>query len=189
MITFIATAHNESRHDSPFVDSMLNQKSKEWKAIIFHNGPNPKMKEWIESYNNPQLEYYESAHDTGNWGTFNREQAVMHLVDTSYVINTSIQDYYLPCAVGDITEIIKEDVDFLSWPAINHLYRYYPINGELANGHIDWGQFCVKTSIIKSTGIVGKDKFNGDWLTIHAILHSRLLKKVKKLDKIITIHN
>lgn len=189
MITFVATAHNEARHDSPFVDSMLNQKNKNWKAIVFHNGPNPTMKEWVESYNDNRLQYVESTHNSGNWGTFNREQALIHLVNTPYIINTSIQDYYLPCAVGDIIETLNGDVDFISWQAINHLYRYQVINGELANGHIDWGQFCVKTSILKQTGIVGKDKFNGDWLTIHALLNSRLLKKVKKLDKIITIHN
>jgi len=189
MVTVIATAFNEPRHNSPFVESMLSQKDTKWNALIYHNGPNQEMKEWIESYKDHRLSYKESQINTGQWGTVNRHDAVKNIIKTSYCINSSIQDYYLPNAIQEINNVLESKPDLVHWQAINHLFRYSVLNGEIAWGHIDWGQFCVKTEYIKNTGIVKADNFSGDWHTLQAIIQKGYIRKINKIDKILCIHN
>lgn len=190
MITTIAPSFNEQRYKAPLIESLLNQSNSNWECIVFNNGPcTSGIKEWIESYKDSRLRYRESVTNTGKWGCENRDKAVKQLVTTPYTINTSIQDYYLPNAIQEITEMIATGADLICWQAINHLFRYGVINGEIAFGHIDWGQWCVRTEYIKSTGIVQKDKFAGDWHTLQAIIQKGLIKNHKKIDKVLTIHN
>lgn len=189
LLTLIATSHSEPEHLCPFVDSMLAQKDTNWKAIVFNNGRDSDIKQWIEDIGDNRFTYRESIIDSGNWGTANRHTAIQEMVDTPYVINTSIQDYYLPNAVEEINNALRADPDMVHWQAINHLFRYSVLNGEVAWGHIDWGQFCVKTEHIKATGIVKADNFSGDWHTLQAMIQRGFIRVSYKLDKILTIHN
>lgn len=189
LIYIIAPAKGENRHNRPLVESLLNQSSNLWKCIIYHNGPNEEMGQWIKSYNDSRLIYKESAADTGQWGCKNRQDAIQNIVDGPYVINTSIQDYYIPCAIKEIQGALSAGADMVHWQAINHLFRYNTINGEIAWGHIDWGQWCVRTEYIRQTGIVHPENFSGDWHTLQGIIQKGLIKKIIKLDRTLTIHN
>lgn len=189
-ITFIAPAHNEGLYNRQLVNSLLAQTDSNWKCIVYHNGPNEDMKEWVESYKDSRINYEQSDMDTGQWGTQNRQTALTYIVDTPYVINTSIQDIYLPNAVAELNTILQHtDADMISWQAINHLFRYSVLSGEVAYGHIDWGQWCIRTSILKKVGIVKGNEFSSDWHTLQAVIATGELRMVQKLDKILTIHN
>ena len=189
MITFVATAHLENAPNRPFIDSILAQKDPNWKAIIYHNGPNKQLQEWIEAIDDSRLSYTESIVDNGNWGTANRADAIHQIVATDYIINTSIQDYYTQNAVQEINKMIEQGADLISWRGINHLFNFNEVNGELAFGMIDWGQWCVKTEYIKKTGIVNGREFASDWFTLKAIIDSRQIKNYKKINSILHIHN
>lgn len=185
LTTFVATSFNESREHSPFVDSLLAQSDKNWKAIIFNNGP--RLVDWVQPVDG-RITYINSETNTGKWGCLNREQAVKELVHTPFVINTSIQDYYLSCFVGELNKVLLDPtIDLVHWQAINHLFNHSIINGEFAWGHIDWGQFCCRTELIKRTGIVHPDNFSGDFHTLQAI--RQYVKKSHKIDRVLTIHN
>lgn len=190
LITFIAPACNEEKNNRIFVESMLGQRDSNWKAVIFHNGPNEEMKEGIESYKDTRLVYEESDMNTGMWGTQNRQMALTYIVDTPYVINTSIQDYWLQHAVSELNHVIAmAQPDLITWQAINHLFRYSILTGEIAHGHCDWGQWCTKTEYLKKIGIQKGNEFSSDWFTLQAVVQSGQIKNAQKLDKILTIHN
>lgn len=190
LITLVAPACGELKHNCPFVESMLAQRDPNWKAIIFHNGPNPEMKEWVESYKDNRLVYEESELNTGMWGTQNRQTALTYMVDTPYVIQTSVQDYWLQNAMAELNNVIAaSQPDMITWQAINHLFRYGILTGEVAFGHCDWGQFCTKTEYAKKVGIQKMDQFTSDWHTIQGLVQSGLIKNAQKLDRILTIHN
>jgi glycosyltransferase involved in cell wall biosynthesis len=189
MITFIATSHGESAQYRPFIDSILAQKDTNWKAIVYNNGSNPQLKEWVEAIGDTRLSYVESTKDTGQWGTINRADAIQRLVDTEYVVNTSVQDYYTQNTVQELNKAIQEGHDLISWRGINHLFSFCEVNGELAFGMIDWGQWCVKTDYIRKTGIVNGREFASDWFTLKAIIDSRQIKNYKKINSILHIHN
>ncbi len=187
MITFVATAHNERQCQCPIIDSLLAQSCPDWKLIVYHNGPNPEMHQWITGCGDSRITYTESPVDNGNWGTYNRKDALERLVSTPYITNTSIQDYYLPNAVAEIIKATNAGTEFIHWQAINHLFNYNVLSGEIAFGHLDWGQVCVKTELLKKAGIQKLTEFCSDWFTFQAVL--RLCKKIHKVDKILTIHN
>jgi len=185
LLTIIATAHNEDRTHSPLMDSMLAQTDKNWKLIVCNNGP--RLLDWGQPVDS-RISYVHSDKDTAMWGCRNRQEAIDYRVNTGYVLNTSVQDYYLPCFIQEVNDILKDKtVDIVHWQAINHLFRYNVLNGEFAWGHIDWGQWCCRTEHIKKTGIVQPDNFSGDFHTLQAV--RKYARKTHKLDKILTIHN
>ena len=154
IVTFVACAHMEQRHNRPFVEAMLNQIDTNWKAIVYHNGPNANMKKWVESYYDERLIYIESDIDEGNWGTANRQRAI-DICTTSYIVQSSIQDYWLPQASKYINETIaKHDPQIMVWDSINHIVGpCLKLDGQLAWSKCDWGQFALKTWIAKKVGI------------------------------------
>lgn len=196
MITFIAPAFNEN--PLVFIGSMLCQTNKNWKAIIYHNGPNNGLKEIIDKLNDDRFVYIESKENTGAWGCYNRIDAVNNMVDTEYVIQTSIQDYWLPNSVDYILR--HSEIDFIYWNSINHLDAY--ADGKLlfigydrimdtipAGGYMDWGNFAVKTAIAKNLGITNPEDMGADGLFINALMASGLCKTKLKLNNVLTIHN
>lgn len=187
-ICFVAPAFNEKRHQCPIVESLLNQTDNRWKLLVYHNGPcTSDMQEWISSYNDPRIQYTESLMNTGQWGTANRADAIARLVNTPYIVNTSVQDYYIQIAVAEIMKCISAGMEFIHWQAINHLFNYSILSGEIAFGHLDWGQVCVKTELLKKVGIVKPQEFCSDWFTFQTVLP--LCKKKQKINQVLTVHN
>ena len=102
MITFIAPTYNEIIEPYLFISSMKLQKNDNWRAIIYSNGTNPNCRKIVEDFNDPRIIYKESPENTGFWGCYNRIDALYNIVDTEYVCQTSIQDYFTPNAVDEI---------------------------------------------------------------------------------------
>jgi len=189
-ITFVACAHNEVRHNRPFIDSILNQIDPNWTAIIYHNGPNQEMKDYVSSYNDERLVYMESDTDEGNWGTANRQRAI-DICTTPWIVQSSIQDYWLPQAVKYINECIEQNrPQIIVWDSINHLVGpCLKLDGQLAWSKCDWGQFALRTPIAKQVGIQRGDVYCGDWAFVSDVLKSGSIKKSMKIGAILTIHN
>lgn len=199
-LTIVATAHNEDIHNRIFVESMLNQTTKGYKSIVWHNGSNVFMETWIQDMNDGRYEegvsgyiqYKNSQKDTGNWGTANRQQAITEC-DTEYIIQTSIQDYWLPQAMQYILNAIERyNPDLIIWDSINHLVGPCKVlESKLEWARIDWGNFAIKTEIAKKVGINHGDQYCADWLFIQDVINSGLVdeKKILKIPYILTIHN
>jgi hypothetical protein len=188
MITFIAPAHYEKYDPYMFVASMLCQKNANWKAIIYHNGPNSLLESIITGFNDPRLLFRQSENNTGAWGTYNRIDALNNIVDTEYVVQTSIQDYWLPNAVKSILE--HQDMDFIYWNSINHLAGYENVlDCQPVVDRIDWGNFAIRTNIARQVGIKNPTEFTADGLFVTDCMNSGLIASQLKLDKILTIHN
>ena len=188
MVTFIATAFNETFDTYIFIGSMLCQHDTNWKAIIYHNGPNKWLKYFVDSFADKRLIYKESPTNTEAWGTFNRIDAVNNWVDTEYVVQTSIQYYWFPNAVKSIGE--HQDQDFIYWNSINHLAGYENVlDCQPIVDHIDWGNFAIKTSIARQVGINKPLEFTADGIFVTDCMNSGLIKSQLKLNKILTIHN
>lgn len=186
-ITIVVCAHQEKGYECPLVDAMLNQTNPNWHLLVYHNGENKGMKEWIQGYDDERITYTESLMDTGQWGTNNRIDALERLVDTDWICNTSIQDYVVPTFIEQISKH-KDTADFISWRALNHLFNYGETNGEVAFAHIDWGQWATKTILLQKSEIQQPSQFSSDWFTVEKLYKTSIRKPVK-VDKILCIHN
>lgn len=187
MITFVATMFNEMDFAKMFISALLCQTNPNWKCIIYHNGPNYNLSE-LNFLLDSRFEILQSETNTGMWGTLNRQEAISNRVNTNYIIQTSIQDYWMPNAVEEILK--HSGVDFIYWNSINHLFTYSNIlNCEPIPGFIDWGNFAIKTPIAKVVGIKRPREFTADGLFVKDCLSSGLINSKIKIPQILTIHN
>jgi len=187
-LTICSTAHYESIHDRIFIDSMLNQTNQNFKAIILHNGPNDEMRQYVEG-KAANIIYHESKVDSGMYGCKNRQWAIDHC-DTDYILQTSIQDYYLPEAIEYIQKMLDQEPDCALFNAINHIVAPCQIlDCQLAWSKIDWGMAVVRTSIAKKIGIKHGGDYTADWQFFKGCMDVGLFKKILKSSGILTIHN
>lgn len=188
LVTFVATAHQESSYNRPFANSLLAQTDNEWKAVEWHNGSSNGKSQVILT---EQVIYKCSTEDTGMYGCVNRQTAIEEC-DTEYIIQTSVQDYWLPQAVQFINEALqKHKPDILIWNSINHLVDPCQVlDAQLAWSKLDWGNFTIRTDIAKQIRIQG-EQYCADWLFVKEALDRKLVdpKKVLKLNAVLTIHN
>lgn len=197
IVTIVATAHNEFPSNRPFIDSMLNQTERvsegRWKMIVWHNGPwghhDHHTWKFTQDGFTHQPEYKYSETDTGDWGARNRQQAIDEC-DTEYIIQTSIQDYWLPQAMEYIIrELQKSSPDILVWNSINHLVGPCQVlDSQLVWSKLDWGNFAIRTDIARQVRIM-PEQYCADWYFIKALIDKGLIKNVRKLNGTLTIHN
>ncbi len=190
-LTIVATAFNEPYYNRAFIYSMLCQTVKtNWKAIVFHNGPNEDFKNDMSGMND-NIVYRESEVNTGQWGCRNR-QTMIDECDTDYILQTSVQDYFLPQACEYMLQGLEKDPDILLVNSINHLVGPCQVlDSKLEWSKADWGNVIIRTSIAKQIPIRFGDQYCGDWGYFKDIIDSGLLnqKKLLKLNAIINCHN
>lgn len=187
MITFVATAYKETVESFQFISSLLLQTNPNWKCIIYCDEPNEYVKKSIEFFNDSRITYYENVTAKKWWGHYNRHYALHNLVDTEFLIQTSIQDYYTPNTVELITNYIY-DFDFIYYNCIHNHVKYDVLNSQPFIAKIDWGSFAIRTSIAKKINYrhiedsLGDGKFVEDCFRFNGLRHI-------KLNKILTVHN
>lgn len=191
-VTFVALAFNEILSNRPLLDSLIMQTNPNWELIIYHNGASSEIKTWANSYNDPRVKYFETEVNNDN-ACLNRLDAINNLVTTQYIIQTSIQDYYLSWAVELILKRLSETrADFCYWDSINHLCGHGVLITKLQMCYIDWGNFCIPIEIAKQIGIPGFEptvRRGDDWYTVEKGLQMNLFKNITKINNVLTIHN
>jgi glycosyltransferase involved in cell wall biosynthesis len=186
MVTFIAPAFNEDPRAMPLVSSLLAQTSPHWKLIVYHNGPSTKWQEEARKWQDARITYRESPTNTGAWGCYNRATA-LGVADTVYVVQTSIQDYYLPGTVNALIQ--SKEADIIVWYSINHLIGPQVLEAALVPGRIDWGNAAVRTSLAQAADILYPEEFMADWLFYKTCLEVKPDAVVTRLPYVLTIHN
>ena len=185
-ITFVATAHKEDKWHRHFISSMKAQTDQNFWAEVIHNGP---MDETWNTTGN--IDMTDTPVNTGMWGCANRQQAIDEC-DTDYIIQTSVQDYWLPQAVQYINEaIVKHQPHILIWNSVNHLVGPCQVlDAQLAWSKVDWGNVAIRTDIARKVRIQQKE-YCADWLFIKDILDKNLVdrNKILKINALLTIHN
>lgn len=189
-ITFIAPAFNETQSVDVYIGSLLCQTNPNWKTIIYHNGDNKLFRERVNSYKDPRIVYKQSENNNGCYGCFNRIDALNNMVDTEYVVQSSIQDYWLPVAVqAMLEEATKWQADLIHFDCLHNHLGYGVLKSQLEISKIDWCNFAIKTDIAKSVGINNPEAYAADGMFIEDCLRANALSSIIKIDKVLTIHN
>jgi hypothetical protein len=187
MITFVATAYKETIDAHQFIASLILQKNPNWKCIIYCDEPNQYIKNTIEYFNDERIRYYQNEIPTKFWGHYNRLHALNNLVDTEFIIQTSIQDYYLPNTVSLISKF-KNDYDFIYFNCVHNHFDYNVLDSQPIVAKIDWGSFAIRTEIAKKIGIKNLENNLTDGLfVVDCFKHEKL--RYLKINRILTVHN
>jgi hypothetical protein len=187
MVTFVATAHKETVDSYQFLSSLILQTDSRWKCIIYCDGRNEYIEKVVEVFNDDRISIFYSEEPKGFWGHYNRKYALDNLVDTEFVIQTSIQDYYLPITVGEILKLTSK-YDFIMFNSLHNHISYKILDVEPIKCKIDWGMFAIKTSIAKQNGINNIENRYCDGVFVEECFRNFNLKSAK-IHKILMIHN
>lgn len=186
MITFVATAYKESTESHIFICSLLLQTDPNWKCIIYCDGKNDYIRNLVNNFNDKRITLKESEENTGFWGHYNRKLSLDE-VDTEFLIQTSIQDYYLPNMVAEINNC-KNNYDMILFDCLHNHFDYKILNTRPIRCQVDWGTCVIRTEIAKKVGINHPESNICDGLFVEeCIKHPST--RLFKIDKILTIHN
>jgi hypothetical protein len=186
MITFVATAHNETTEAYLFISSLLLQTNPNWKCKIYCDKNNEYIKNVVNHFNDCRIEYFENEVNTGFWGHYNRIKS-LNEISTEYFIQTSIQDYYLPITISEIYKYI-DNQDILLFNCLHNHFKYDTLITNPIRCQVDWGTCVVKTEIAKKVGINHPESKICDGLFIEEFCKFPNIKLLK-INKTLTIHN
>lgn len=186
IVTFVLIAYGETNEPYVSLGSLLCQKSPNWKAIVWHDGPNDNMRTMVEGFNDPRISYREEEVNSGTWGVYNRIRS-LDVVDTEYMIQTTVQEYYSPVVVTAIET--NKDADIVLWNVSHHHFGYQTLDSQLAVKRIDWSNFAIKTEIAKQVGINHPKDFCADGMFIQDCVASGLIKKGVKIPRVLSVKN
>lgn len=187
MITFVATAYKETKEAYMFLSSLLLQTNPNWKCIVYSDEPNDYVKNVINHFNDDRITYYENEVAKKFWGHHNRKFALETLVDTDFVIQASIQDYYIPITVSLILDVAN-DFDFILYNCIHNQFGYNILDSSMKAGRIDWSSFATRTSIAKQIGIPKPEATMADGLFVEDLKRIKNLRKCK-INRVLVVHN
>ncbi len=187
MITFVVTAYKETVDAYMFLSSLLLQTDSRWKCIIVGDDDNQYIKDTVSFFNDNRIEFLYIDNPVKYYGHTNRKYALDNLVTTDFILQTSIQDYFLPCAVSDILSYAS-NYDFIYYNSLHNHFDYKILNAQLEICKIDWGNFAVRTKIAKEVGINKPESNACDGFFVEDCLKYPNIR-VAKLNKILTVHN
>jgi hypothetical protein len=186
IVTFVVISYKEEWDPYMFIGMLKCLKNPRWKAIIWHDGPNEQLEKIVNQFADERITYIQNEENQGSWGAHNRAKA-LEMVDTDFVIQTTIQEYYLPTIIDEIEANSLNDLIY--WPCIHHSFNYGVVNAEPVRGQMDWSNFALKTHIARKVGINYPTSYIADGLFIEDVMKSGLVKKKVKLNKILNIKN
>ncbi len=111
----------------------------------------------------------------------------MH-VDTEWVIQSSVQDYYFPKTVEEIMKV-QDDADFIYWNSLNYLFHdNVPLDCKPEIRKIDWGNFAVRSHLAKRIDIKHLRDFQADGEYVEQLHEKHPAMRSVKIPKILTVH-
>ena len=182
MITFIISMWN----NVPIcIDSLLEQKDPNWRAIVVHDGP------CASGYkpNDPRISFYETPERKNDTGDSTKVFGLTKLTDADLLIcYTNADNYYTPGFVRHIRPAFAEHDIVAAY--CNCLHNYF--NWELMITHpgftqIDCGCFVVRGKIAREVGWPSTGPAS-DWGMIAPIV-TLYPNRIKKVNMNLFVHN
>lgn len=188
-VHFFATYYEQGDKTLTLVQSLLSQTKDNWKLTICSNGDRSLLafrdKFGFLWAGDDRITFKVTDTNTGYWGALNRRDFIQsdELGDDEMLVNTSVEDYYVPKTVEFISwehtgkkangdEIwTPRDEDFIMWDFSHHHFGYN-LNSCISQPRlkkIDWGNYALLGKIAKGVKMVPmplgeRDKDNKDIL-------------------------
>lgn len=137
------------------IDCFLVQDSPDWKLHIIHDGPAPQdVRDVINSYHDPRIEYEETPTVNGSWGHPNRGMGLrkLSLNHRDYVLITNDDNYYVPCFVKKMLARANGVAGMVYCDTVHSYFGYDVLRTELRENYIDMGSFIVRVDVAKRVG-------------------------------------
>lgn len=214
VVEIIAVTYGHNFELKCFINSILAQTSELWELHILHDGPNEQLKNNLieEGYlKDPRVKFTCSDRRENVFGHNLRDLGLKTSKSQApYTLVTNCDNYYVPILVDQIDYYTSnKDIDFLYWEAV-HNFKDGKFNRDIAYGtwtskikysQIDMGQAVISSNIARKVAFP-KRNWDADYNYFEDCVnqiknanYSSAKRKpswksrIKKLDKILFVHN
>lgn len=192
-IEFIIPTYNRPEHLVTVLGSLMAQTSDRWRAHVVVDGSTEetivRLKQIETFFNDERIQwtYLDKRHN--DWGHTPRQIGVDKSTE-QWVVMTGDDNYYAPVFVEEVLKEVTPKVHFLYTDMVHNWIsrQYYPIKTSLEFGKIDMGCYITKTKNAKQIRLKTDQEW-ADWYFVEDYLKQFPEGKVKKIDKVIYVHN
>lgn len=204
VLEIIAVTYDHGFKLKCFIDSIRSQDEPNWCLHIIHDGSGSIFDELKEDLSrngylsDPRIVLSCTKDRANNWGHSSREYGLKNRIsDAHYITITNCDNYYVPTWISEISSLKQEGLEFMYWDCVhNHKGNdnfdrtcgYGLLNSQLRHSWIDMGSVAVNAKIATDVGFSFRD-FCGDWGFFEKCLQHILPDKIKKIPKILFVHN
>jgi len=190
-IEFIIPSYNRPEKLMCTISSIVAQTNPNWKLHIIDDcSPQvDKIKKIEEFYKDDErIKWTYLDTNYGNWGHHSR-QIGMDQSTEEWVIMTGDDNYYVPEFV-DIMLSESTNQHFVYCDMVHNWINkeYIPIKSKLQLGAIDVGNFMVKSNMGKKIRLIETENW-ADWYFVQEFLNKFKHAKIKKVNRILYVHN
>jgi glycosyltransferase involved in cell wall biosynthesis len=200
-IEVIAVSYQKFGELKTFVQSWLNQTSRNWKLKVIHDGPNREFIKIMSAYQleaPDQITFFCTESRYNDYGHSLRDIALKEATG-DYALLTNADNYFIPKTIEFlIEEIVQKDPDVVLFdmvhshnePGGRDLPPYSFFQTSYKRRSIDVSSGIVRTSLAQKAGFRGRS-FDADALYFEDIkkLKPFFNLRVTKIPRILFVHN
>lgn len=178
-VTIVCVSYRRYGEIHVLINSLLCQTLRNWKLILIHDGPDPRMEAEVNPYaeRHENIRFLCTSRRYNDYG-YSLRQMGLEMAQTEFVMFTNDDNYYAPKFLEYMFEAIgAHDLDLVLCNMIHshrnpglyrqddyHLFESFP---EL--NYVDIGNFIVRTDLALSVGFADKS-FAADGVFIDRLL-------------------
>jgi len=191
-IEFIIPTFSRTNHLITIVGSLVAQSNPNWKAHIVADCPDEdvvnRINEMVKFFNDDRIKLTVLPQRFNDWGHTPRQHGLDNATE-EWVIMTGEDNYYVPEFV-DL--MLKESTNqhFVYCDLVHNWINkeYIPIKSTLKLGGIDIGSFMTKTNLAQKIKLITTHEW-ADWFFIEEFIKKFKQAKIKKVNRILYVHN
>jgi len=191
-IEFIIPTYNRTELLFTIVCSILSQTNPNWKIhIVGDNIPQKnldRLNSFLNVINDDRIKFTNLPERYNDWGHTPRNYG-MEQSTSEWVIMTGEDNYYCPEFVNEMLKV-SDGQHFVYCNMVHNWMNkeYIPIKSKLELGSIDIGCFMVKTNMGNKIKLKTEHEW-ADWYFVVDFTDKYKYAKIKKVDKIMYVHN
>lgn len=191
-IEFIIPTYSRTNHLITIVGSLVAQSNPNWKAHIVADCPDEdvvnRINEMVKFFNDDRIKLTVLPERYNDWGHTPRQYGLDNATE-EWVIMTGEDNYYVPEFV-DI--MLNESINqhFVYCDMVHNWINkeYVPIKSSLRLGGIDIGSFMTKTNLAQKIKLKKEHEW-ADWYFVQDFMNKFKYAKLKKVNRILYVHN
>jgi glycosyltransferase involved in cell wall biosynthesis len=192
-IDFIIPTYNRPEHLVTLLGSLMAQSSDRWRAHVVVDCPPQetidRLKQIESFFNDNRIKwtYLDKRHN--DWGHTPRQYGVDNSTE-QWVVMTGEDNYYTPVFVEEVLKEITPKVHFIYTDMVHNWInkQYILVKTAIQLGRIDMGCYVTRTKNAKQVRLKTQHEW-ADWYFVEDYLKQFPDGKVKKIDKVIYVHN
>jgi len=191
-IEFIIPTFSRTNHLITIVGSLMAQSNPNWKAHIVADCPDEeivkRINDMVTFFNDDRIKLTVLDKRYNDWGHTPRQYGLDNATE-DWVIMTGEDNYYVPEFVDSMLNESQHQHFVYCNMVHNWINKeYIPIQSKLELGGIDIGSFMTKTNMAQRIKLDTSHEW-ADWFFVREFISKFKQAKIKKVNKILYVHN